>query len=331
MKTVKLFWNDQYLREFTASIVKKLIVGNKPAVILNQTAFYATSGGQPNDTGFINGVKVVDVVEQTKEETIVHVLAEDLKLEEGAEVKGVIDWERRVDHMQQHHGQHILSKAFIDVANAATLSFHMGADLSYIDLDNRDLSEEIHQKAQSLANHVIFSNKAVSTSFHSLAEAKKLPLRKLDDAVVEPVRIIKVSDADGTIYDMQACCGTHPNFTGQVQAITIVNYEKIKKTQRLYFVCGMRTTNLLYKQAQSLKRMGLKLTSPPDHASVEKAFDQTMIDVTGLKKTVADNEKVIVKAVCNELIEQNSQEIVFGGEKNQALCLHIRRQRSDLY
>lgn len=248
------------------------------------------------------GVKVIDVIEDnTKQhETIVHILEKEIEEKEGATVKGEIDWGRRMDHMQQHHGQHLLSKAFIDIANASTLSFHLGKDVSYIDLDSRDLSEEDQQKAQDQVNQVVYMNKPVQTRFYTLEEAKKLPLRKLDDAVTEPVRIVQVGEGDG-MFDMQACCGTHPSVTGQVQSIAIVNYERIKRTTRLYFVCGLRAVNLLYKQSQVLKRIGLRLTSPPDAEAVEKAFDQQMGEVTNLRKTLAESEKIIIKGIVSEV------------------------------
>jgi len=298
---VKLFWKDQYLRDFTACIVKKLVLNNRPAVVLDQTGFYATSGGQPNDTGILGGVKVVDVVEDaSNHDTIVHVLEKEIGEPEGATVKGEIDWHRRMDHMQQHHGQHLLSKAFIDIANAGTLSFHLGEEVSYIDLNSRDLSEEEQRKAQERVNLIVYQNKPVQTSFHTLAEAKKLPLRKLDDAVKEPVRIVQVGEGE-SLYDMQACCGTHPAYTGQVQSVAIVNYERIKKTTRLYFVCGLRAVNLLYKQSQALKRLGLRLTAPPDADSVEKAFDKHLEEVEFLRKKMAEEEKKVVKDIVKNI------------------------------
>jgi len=133
-----------------------------------------------------------------------------------------------------------------------------------------------------------------------LEEAKKLPLRKLDDAVKEPVRIVQVGEGE-SLYDMQACCGTHPSFTGQVQSVAIVNYERIKRTTRLYFVCGLRAVNLLYKQSQALKRLGLRLTAPPDADSVEKAFDQHFTEVENLRKKMAEEEKKAVKDIIKNI------------------------------
>lgn len=292
----RLFWEDPYLRDFTASITHKLVYSNKPAVVLDQTAFYATNGGQPHDCGHISNVNVVDVIED--QHNIIHILERELDEPEGAVVNGTINWDRRLDHMQQHHGQHILSKTFIDVANASTLSFHLGRDVCYIDLDSRDLPEETLHTAMITANKIVYENLPVKISFHTLEEAKKLPLRKLDSAVVEPVRVVQVGD-----YDMQACCGTHPSSTGQVQAIVVVNYERIKRTTRVFFVCGLRATDLLYRQSLGIKRIGIKLTVPPGYEPVEKAVDQLMADFSALRKTCTENEKIIAKALAAEILQ----------------------------
>lgn len=301
--TTRLFWENQYLKQFTARIVKSYTLNKKPALVLDKTAFYATSGGQLNDTGIISTpsggkVKVVDVIED--KDTIIHILEKpDPSLKEGDEINGEIDWERRVDHMQQHHGQHILSKAFIDVASASTLSFHMGSDVSYIDLDKRDeLTDEVNDQVMKVANQVIFDNLSVSTAFHTMEEAKKLPLRKLDSGLQEPIRIVTVGG-----FDMQACCGTHPSSTGQVQCISIINQEKIKKTTRLYFVCGMRATSRLASLSLSLKRMALKVMKPSlDYLAVEKSFEILQDDNNKLRKIQADLEKEAQKTTVEAIL-----------------------------
>jgi len=126
----RLYYADAYLREFDARIIERLTWEGRPAVVLGRTAFYPTSGGQPHDTGTLDGVAVVDVVERESDGAIVHVLAGDLR---GDLVHGEIDWARRFDHMQQHTGQHILSQAFTTALQADTVSFHLGAEVSTVD------------------------------------------------------------------------------------------------------------------------------------------------------------------------------------------------------
>jgi alanyl-tRNA synthetase len=136
--TRRLFYEDPYLREFTSRITRRLEAAGRPAVVLEATAFYPTSGGQPHDTGTLNGARVVDVLEEG--EDIVHVLDKAL---DGDEARGAIDWPRRMDHLQQHHGQHILSEAFVQVAKAETTWFHLARDV------HDDLSTERSRRTTS--------------------------------------------------------------------------------------------------------------------------------------------------------------------------------------
>eukprot|EP01112_Ceratiomyxa_fruticulosa_P024010 TRINITY_DN948_c0_g1_i5.p1 TRINITY_DN948_c0_g1~~TRINITY_DN948_c0_g1_i5.p1 ORF type:complete len:413 (+),score=100.24 TRINITY_DN948_c0_g1_i5:119-1357(+) len=295
--TVRLFWKDPYLKEFSAKVVRSFVFNKKPAVILSETAFYPTSGGQPNDEGILNGVKVVDVIEEKDE--IIHILEKPL-LKEGEEVSGSINFERRLDHMVQHHGQHILSKAFIDVANAQTVSFHLGPNYSYIDLDKRDeINEEAQEKALKIANRAVFENRAVSTTFYdSIEEASKLPLRKLDPTLQAPIRIVNI---DG--FDLQACCGTHPAFTGQVMCINIINFEKIKKTTRITFLCGMRAINKATEAFLSLKRIALKVAMPIDCPAIEKSLDSMIDDNQKLRKVQSEYEKLLQRTCMQNLLQ----------------------------
>ena len=135
--TNRLYFKDPYQTEFEASVVKRLIFENRPALILNQTCFYPESGGQPADKGTINGVEVVHVLE--KDNQILHLLDRKLKVEK---IKGKIYWPRRFDHMQQHSGQHILSQSFYELFEAETLSFHLGEKVSSVEIDLREIREE---------------------------------------------------------------------------------------------------------------------------------------------------------------------------------------------
>jgi len=111
--TDKLFWTDPYLREFTASVRDQFPASDGHAVVLDRTCFYATSGGQPNDLGTLNGKAVRDV--RIENDRLLHILQQPLS---DPQVTGEIDWARRLDHMQQHSGQHILSAAFYNLFQA---------------------------------------------------------------------------------------------------------------------------------------------------------------------------------------------------------------------
>lgn len=225
----RLFHQDPYLRTFAARVVRRGDRDGKPYVVLDQTAFYATSGGQPFDTGMLGGARVVDVVEDGQE--LLHVLDRPI---DGGEVTGEIDWPRRHDHMQQHHGQHLLSQAFIRAADAETVSFHLGAETSTIDLNVPDLHEARVHEAEEVANRVVFEDREVSARVYSAEEVKKLPLRK-PPTVTDGIRIVSVPD-----FDHSACGGTHPRRTGEVGLIKVLRWERSKGVVRVEFVCGLR-------------------------------------------------------------------------------------------
>lgn len=227
--TTRLYYTDATAREFDATVVEVLTHEGHPAVILDRTAFYPTSGGQPFDTGTLGGGKVVDVVDRD-DGVVVHVL--DRRIELGP-VRGSIDWERRLEHMQQHTGQHVLSAAFDKVLGARTVSFHLGAERSTIDL-SRDLSPADVARAELEANRIVWEDRPVSVRFVSDEEAAALPLRK-EPKRTGKLRIVEVSD-----YDLSACGGTHVSRTGAIGIIAVSGMEKYKGGLRVEFVCGGR-------------------------------------------------------------------------------------------
>ncbi len=227
----RLYYTDAYLRVFEAQVIERLTWEGRPAVVLDRTTFYPTSGGQPHDTGDLNGVSVVDVVERESDGAIVHVLEGELPRDN---VHGQINWARRFDHMQQHTGQHILSQAFIATLEADTVGFHLGADMSTIDLNRAPLSEKQLEQAETLANEVVFGNKPVHTRFVDKDTLAKLPLRK-PPQVSGPVRIVEVEG-----FDWSPCGGTHCRSTGEVGMIKIVRVERRGAETRVYFLCGRR-------------------------------------------------------------------------------------------
>jgi alanyl-tRNA synthetase len=157
--TARLYYHDSYATRFEARVVERLRVNNHPAVVLDRTAFYPSSGGQPFDTGRLGAAQVVDVVEGPNDGAVLHVLDRDV--EDGA-LSGEVDWSRRFDHMQQHTGQHILSRAFVEVATAHTVGFHLGEDRVNIDLDLAPLSLEHIERAEWLANEIVYANRAIT-------------------------------------------------------------------------------------------------------------------------------------------------------------------------
>jgi alanyl-tRNA synthetase len=227
--TERLYYNDPYLREFDATVVERVTHDGRPAVVLDRTAFYPTSGGQPFDEGTLAGVKVVDVVDT--DGRLLHVVD---RLPEGDAVSGAIDWIRRFDHMQQHTGQHVLSAAFDRVAGARTESFHLGGDSSTIDLA-RELSPADVARAEGDANRVVWEDRPVAIRYASAVEAATLGLRK-ESKREGTLRLI---DVEG--FDLSACGGTHVARTGAIGTIVVAATERFRGGLRVTFLCGSRT------------------------------------------------------------------------------------------
>jgi alanyl-tRNA synthetase len=233
----RLYYTDSFLTEFDAQVVD-LVTAPRPAVVLDRTAFYPTSGGQVFDTGWLeangNRLAVVEVAEQ--DDRILHYTeAAPADLAVGAGVHGSVDVARRRDHMQQHSGQHVLSAAFIRLFEMPTVSFHMGDEACTIDLDAKSATAEQVEQAENLANQVVMEDRPVEIRFVSQEEARGLGLRKLPPVEREQLRLIEIRD-----FDLTACGGTHVRSTGQIGAILLRKTEKVRQGVRVEFVCGER-------------------------------------------------------------------------------------------
>jgi len=242
--------DDPYLLEFEAAVVARREHEGRPAVVLDRTAFYAESGGQPWDTGTLEGVPVVAVLEQAGE--VLHVLGAPLG---ASTVQGRVDARRRQDHLQQHHGQHLLSRAFALVASAATVSFHLGADVSTIDLDV-PVSDEDVRRAEALCNEVVWEARPVRTRVVDRRQAEALGIRAAEEAGDE----VRLVEAEG--FDIQACGGTHPRRTSEVGVVLVLGHERYKAGSRVRFVCGTRALLAFRSRASAVDRVGALLSSP---------------------------------------------------------------------
>jgi alanyl-tRNA synthetase len=230
--TERLYWQDPYCREFEAHLIRRTEVDARPAVVLDRTCFYPTSGGQPHDTGVLSGVPVLEVIDT--EEDILHVLAAPL---DGAIMRGAIDWARRFDHMQQHTGQHLLSRAVEQLLGANTVSFHLGVASSTIDINRESLDAAEAAMVEELANRVVWENRTVSVCEVSAQEAENLDLRKAVEAI-DRVRVVTV---DG--FDRCACGGTHVRATGEVGSVHIRGWGRQRDDIRIEFLCGRRAVD----------------------------------------------------------------------------------------
>lgn len=265
--TERLYYQDAYQTRFQARLVARHEENGRLAVILDRTAFYPASGGQPADQGTLNGQRVCDVYVRD-DGAVVHLVEGELWSEE---VTGEIDWQRRFDHMQQHTGQHILSQAFIRTAGARTVSFHLGDSSATIDLDDDRLQPQQVEAAELLANRIIWENRPVRVSVVSVAEAETLALRKLPEVGGDRVRLVDIDQ-----FDLNACGGTHVAHTGEVGMIKIVRLERQRGHLRAGFLCGGRAL-LDYRQKNSLvNRLSATLTTGAEQieASVNNLRDE---------------------------------------------------------
>ena len=236
--TTRLYYHDSFLYDFEAD-VREVQEGPKPALFLDRTAFYPTSGGQVFDTGVISTenekLKVTEVVDSEDGRVVHYLEAPPKSLQPGSKIRGQIDATRRRDHMQQHTGQHVLSAAFVRLFNIPTVSFHMADDYCSIDLDTPTLTKDQIEAAERLANEIILENRTVDIRFVTRKEAGKLGLRKLPPAERDELRLIDIHD-----FDLSACGGTHVNQTGQIGCVLLRKTEKVRQGWRVEFIAGQR-------------------------------------------------------------------------------------------
>jgi len=282
--TERLYYQDSYLHRFTARVVGRS--GDGMTLYLDRTAFYPNSGGQPSDRGAVDGVQVVDIVDEG--DRIAHRLANPV---EAAEVTGVIDWARRFDHMQQHSGQHLLSAVFADLCGAPTVSFHLGAEVSTIDLDAAALSADQIQAVESRANEAVFACLPITVSYEQSSEA--LELRKASRRE-GTLRVISIEG-----LDRSACGGTHVRSTGEIGPILLRKLDKIRNTVRVEFLCGRRAVRRARADYMALARVARMFSV---------ALDEAPAAVAGLLDSARAGEKQRRKLE-NELARYQGREL----------------------
>ena len=246
--TDRLYYQDSYLTEFRARVVDAS--PEQQRIYLDRTAFYPTSGGQPFDTGQLGGSNVIEVIDEG--DRIAHVLSGPLI---DTEVDGRIDRDRRFDHMQQHTGQHLLSAVLVEMFDAPTVSFHLGAESCTIDVA-RALEPEQLCEAERRANQIVFENRPVTVSFQHSSE--DLGLRKPTEREGE-VRIISIQD-----LDRSACGGTHVRATGEIGPILLRRLDRIRGNLRIEFLCGGRATERARADFEALSQIARVFSSPLD-------------------------------------------------------------------
>lgn len=257
--TERLYYSDSHLIEFEARVVDLTDrVSGWTAVVLDRTAFYPTGGGQPSDTGTLNGLRVAECIDDG-DNGVLHVI-QGTAPARGELVRGRVDWSRRLDHMQQHTGQHILSQAFITLFNAPTRSFRVLDTSCEIDVDLSNPTSEVIERAVELANNVIWEDRSITIRNVTPAEAAELALRK-EPAREGELRLIEIEG-----FDLMPCGGTHAYRTGEVGMIAVRSWERAKGLTRIEFVAGTRALADYRKANKSAREVAALFSTGRDDA-----------------------------------------------------------------
>ena len=264
-ETKKLYYEDVYQKEFTATVQECRELKDGYGIILDQTAFYPEGGGQPCDLGTINDIPVTDVQEEG--EVIVH--HTEKAIEVGQEIKGKIDWERRFDLMQQHSGEHIVSGLIHEAYGYNNVGFHMGSDVITVDLSGV-LTEKQLREIEEETNRKIWENTAVEVFYPSKEELEKLSYRSKKELTGQ-VRLVRFQGSD-----LCACCGTHVTHTGEIGAVKILTVENFREGVRVTMICGKRVLDYLNMVNDQNHQISVKLSAKTEEtaAAVERLQDE---------------------------------------------------------
>ncbi len=257
MTTHRIYYDDSFAHDFEAKVLtcEPCVHGTTPAweVVLDETALYPTSGGQPCDHGKLGDANVLDVRDDGDE--IIHIV--DRELQPGP-VHGCVDWPRRFDHMQQHTGQHLLSAMFQERFGRPTVSFHLGAELSSIDIRGAEPTLEILEGAERAANRIIFEDRPINVRYGTQEELAEMGVRK----EVQRTGILRAIEIEGA--DLQPCGGTHVRRTAQIGTLLVRRCTKMRQDWRVEFACGARSERLARNDFRLIGRAATSLGCAPD-------------------------------------------------------------------
>ncbi|HSQ23707.1 MAG TPA: DHHA1 domain-containing protein [Pyrinomonadaceae bacterium] len=295
--TQRLYYNDSRLLEFDARVIDLSERDDGAiAVVLDRTAFYPTGGGQPNDTGTLGGARVVDCID-AEDDGVLHVIQGPAP-EVGDTVHGHVDWLRRLDQMQQHTGQHILSAAFVKLFDAPTRSFRVLEHECEIDVALENPSDEKIERAVDLANQIIWAARPIEIRNVTADEAATLPLRK-EPAREGELRLIQIED-----FDLTPCGGTHARSTGEVGVIAVRSWERAKGLARIQFMAGVRVLADYHKANRTAGEVAELFSASRDDSSalVGKLIDENK----KLTRRVRELDEIASHVEAEELLRGSS-------------------------
>lgn len=252
-ETRRLYYEDVYKKEFTATVVECREQKKGYAVILDESAFYPEGGGQPSDVGTLGDAKVTEVHEKDGE--LLHYT--DKALEVGAKVEGKIDWVRRFDLMQQHSGEHMVSGLIHEAYGYDNVGFHMGSDTITIDL-NGPLDEAQLAEIERKTNQKIWEDTQIKIIYPTAEELEKIDYRSKKELTGQ-VRIVEFPGVD-----ICACCGTHVTHTGEIGMVKLLSVEKFREGVRIEMICGKRVLDYLNMVNDQNHQISVKLSAKMD-------------------------------------------------------------------
>ncbi|WP_257460265.1 alanyl-tRNA editing protein [Archangium lipolyticum] len=299
--TERLYFSDPFLFHFTGRVLAHGTWNGTPSVVLDRTAFYPEAGGQMADRGVLGGLAIRDV--QVDDAGLVHHVLETpegTRLPEvGAELSGEIDRVRRRVHMALHTGQHMLSRALVDVANAQTVSSRLGETLCTIDVDLDVLDERRVAEAEELVNSIIDDDIAIRAFFPTPEELAALPLRRAPK-VTENIRVVQVGD-----FDVSPCGGTHCTRSAQVGMVRVLGVERYKGKGRVLFSAGRRARSELWNEAGTLRSLGRAFSCGP--LDVPASVDKLRRDLTDVREALGAARAKLAESTAAELATRLEQ------------------------
>lgn len=297
--TKRLFDENVYAKEAKAMVEAIERVKDRVWVVLDQTIFAPEGGGQDADRGWINGIEVLDVRE--KGDQILHLLEKPISA--GTEVDLKIDWERRLDHMQQHCGEHLLSGVIYDKMKGNNKGFHMGKDVVTVDIDLPEIPESILWEIEREVNRKIQENLPVEIHVAERVEdLQGIPLRK-EPTVDEAIRVVNVPGVDCV-----ACCGTHPAKTGEIGILRILRADKYKGMTRIQFVCGMRAVKISTFEHKVLRSINQQYSA--ETANLEERLAKEREKLAALEAEVKAYRMQAMEDLAKDLIAEEETVLV---------------------
>ncbi len=294
--TERLYYLDPLLLDFEAKVVETGRRAEGFWTVLDRSAFYPTSGGQSHDTGTLNGIAVVDVVESDTGD--VRHLSETEIGAVGQSVLGVVDKERRLHNCQNHTAQHILSAAFDRLYHLETMSVHLGEEYGAVELNTADLSNEQIHEVESLANNIILDNVEIEIIFAESTKMAGLPLRKPPQREGK-LRIMRIGQ-----FDYVACGGTHCTSSGGVGQVKITGVEKMRGRCLIKFLAGRRALDDYAMRFEVTDQLARQLTCHP--SDLPSKVTRLTADTKDLKHTLAESQKELLPIRAARLVEKRA-------------------------